>query len=292
MESHTAASVKKDAKAKVKQGFQSSIKASIQKNISSVRLCLLCDTALYSKPKQNLKNCEDLSLPLTAPPLLNPAPLLNPTTIRNPLLCTLCEADCCGVSEFEWQDILERADVVETIDCQHLAHLFCVRAHQFPYANWIARYKYQADLMARQAISDYLLANLFDDPNDPFHNVKIDLICPVPLHWFKQWRRGFNQAAFIAKTIANETKYPYAEVCSRIKYTRAQMRSSGAKRRRQMKQAFKVDASAVKGKHIMLVDDVVTTGSTLNELAHVLIQNGAIKVSALVLTWAKFTKSF
>jgi ComF family protein len=109
----------------------------------------------------------------------------------------------------------------------------------------------------------------------------IDLFIPVPMHYKKQMQRGFNQAELIAESISNETNVPYFKnILVKEKETITQTRKSRKERVLNTSSIYNVmNRSAIKGKHIMIVDDVVTTGSTIEACATVLLKNGAAQIS-------------
>lgn len=114
-----------------------------------------------------------------------------------------------------------------------------------------------------------------------------ELIVPVPLNWRRLWQRKYNQAALLAYTLARETGLPCApEALKRARATKPQMRLSRAERLKNVRGAFRV-ASAhlprVEGKHILLVDDVLTTGATAGACALALMDAGAKQVDVLAL---------
>lgn len=108
--------------------------------------------------------------------------------------------------------------------------------------------------------------------NTPFEMV--DFLIPVPLHRKKQRRRGYNQSEWIAKGIAEALgKEVRTDVLSRVVYTVSQTRKSREERFANMKQVFALkNANEIRAKHVLLVDDVVTTGSTLIGCAEALIE--------------------
>ena len=116
---------------------------------------------------------------------------------------------------------------------------------------------------------------------------RIDLFVPVPLHWTRRLVRGYNQAAVLARCLT----HPSARLCHalvRVRATRIQPNmASHAKRRRNVKDAFAVKQSQhVKNRCVCLVDDITTSGATLQECAKVMKQAGATQVYALVLAVA------
>ncbi len=110
-----------------------------------------------------------------------------------------------------------------------------------------------------------------------------DLLIPVPLHSTRRRERGFNQSQLLAKQLEKLTKVPLASNgLKRIKPTPSQTRLKKRQRRQNIAGAFACpDAELVRGKRVMLVDDVYTTGSTLNECARVLMEAGAESVECL-----------
>ena len=113
-----------------------------------------------------------------------------------------------------------------------------------------------------------------------------DLIVPVPLHRFRLWRRRYNQSAELARRLAGDWKRnydPFALI--RARATASQGAMSGAKaRRRNVLGAFKVpDPAKVQGKRVLLLDDVLTTGATVEACARALKRAGAEQVHVLVL---------
>jgi ComF family protein len=113
-----------------------------------------------------------------------------------------------------------------------------------------------------------------------------DLLVPVPLHRMRFWGRRFNQAGELAKAVSRETGVPVAhEAVKRVKATRSQVGLTSSERARNLSGAFRPGPEAkdlVAGKRIVIVDDVMTTGATLNSLARILRRAGAAEVDALV----------
>ncbi len=115
--------------------------------------------------------------------------------------------------------------------------------------------------------------------------VRPDLIIPVPLHPKRLRSRGFNQALLLARRFfPEEGEKIVTGILQRRRDTPAQTGLDGAARRKNMRDAFVVDQrERVSGRAIILVDDVFTTGSTVNECARVLMAAGAARVDVLTL---------
>jgi ComF family protein len=113
-----------------------------------------------------------------------------------------------------------------------------------------------------------------------------DLIVPVPLHRGRLWKRRYNQAAELARRLGadwNRTVATLALERSRATQSQGAMTSARA-RRRNVQRAFRVaDPAQVKGKRILLVDDVITTGATVDACARALKRAGAAQVDVLAL---------
>ncbi len=117
-----------------------------------------------------------------------------------------------------------------------------------------------------------------------------DLIVPMPLHWFKQWQRGFNQSELLAREIGRKWRVPVRSVVRRRRATRPQAGLTNAKRRENVRGAFQMKKFFSKGRthgldgmRVLLVDDVVTTGATASACARVLKRAGAANVALLAL---------
>jgi ComF family protein len=119
--------------------------------------------------------------------------------------------------------------------------------------------------------------------------VKPDLILPVPLHRRKQRSRGYNQSEMIARGLSEAMEIPYdgkALVKSRI--TSTQTRKSRFERWVNVSGKFEVrSAETIAGLHVLIVDDVVTTGATLEACAEVLLKVPGVKVSVAAVAWAR-----
>jgi ComF family protein len=117
---------------------------------------------------------------------------------------------------------------------------------------------------------------------------EVDLIVPVPLHWTKLATRGFNQAAWLAQALGRRLQMPVAVAgMTRAKRRRSQAGLTAAQRNRNVRGAFRA-GPGVKGKVVLLVDDVFTTGATAAACARALSRAGAEKV--YIITLARVTK--
>ncbi len=111
-----------------------------------------------------------------------------------------------------------------------------------------------------------------------------DLVIAVPLHESKFRSRGYNQSHCIAAALASELGIPLnKDALIRVVATESQTRKGRYKRHENMRAAFQIIAAeALHGKHVLLVDDVITTGATLEACAEILYKNGVREVSIAV----------
>lgn len=119
---------------------------------------------------------------------------------------------------------------------------------------------------------------------DCLQKQEFDISTEVPMHKFKENKRGFNQAILIAKWIEKEYQIPHQSVLKKTKHTTAQMHLKREERIFNVKNVFEIKPGiSLENKNILLIDDVTTTASTLEECAKILKQNKASKVWALVI---------
>ena len=104
-----------------------------------------------------------------------------------------------------------------------------------------------------------------------------DVIVPVPLHWRKRWQRGFNQSALLAREVSRRSGVPVKSLMRRKRATNVQAGLSAAKRRDNVSGVFRAKP-AVRGKRVLLIDDVMTTGATAAACARALKRAGAARV--------------
>lgn len=111
----------------------------------------------------------------------------------------------------------------------------------------------------------------------------------VPLHFKRENERGFNQSQLLAENLSLIFKKPCLDLLKRQKQTRPQVELNRKKRQENIKNAFvfKGNPADIKGKIVLVVDDVFTTGATLNECAKILRENGAREVWGVVLAHQK-----
>lgn len=168
--------------------------------------------------------------------------------------------------------------------CLKGTYYFCRARSVAFYEGWLReilhRFKYRGKLGLGRLLSRILAEHYPADLDD------IDLIVTVPLHVGRLRAREFNQSIVMVKGLAERIEVPYsAFALKRIKDTRPQYEMGNeTERRRNVRGAFIVgDPEKVYGKSVLLLDDIFTTGSTLNECTRVLLKSGVVKVQVLTL---------
>jgi len=119
----------------------------------------------------------------------------------------------------------------------------------------------------------------------PLQQLDYDVIVPIPLHWTRYAWRGFNQAHDIARVIQKKKNVPLCHLLKRVKKTAFQSTLVSALRVQNLKEAFVLNGAHAKdyvGKHILLIDDLMTTGSTLRSAAKILLTLKPKKITVAV----------
>ncbi len=148
----------------------------------------------------------------------------------------------------------------------------------------IHRLKYGRDIGLGEILSRPMIKSLQK------LNWALDIVAPVPLGLARFEERGYNQATLLARPIALAMSLPFSSrLLTRIRETRSQVGLSVTERRQNMANAFRADSKSVRGKNILVVDDVATSGATFNACAEALLDGGASKVYGFSLARAIFT---
>ena len=143
----------------------------------------------------------------------------------------------------------------------------------------IHRFKYGGEVWVGALLGDFLTQGL-RDPR--LKGRSFDAVVPVPLHPLRRREREFNQAEVLSRELARQNELAFCEALERLRYTVTQTHFDRRRRMQNLRDAFGLRRNApVQGKDLLLVDDVLTTGSTLDECARVLLAAGARSVRAL-----------
>lgn len=161
-------------------------------------------------------------------------------------------------------------------------------SYTFPVDALIHALKYQAQLAIAPILAELLIGKL----NPPEMPEKPALIIPMPLHPKRLQERGFNQALEIAQHVSQRINVPLSTTsCERIKNTLPQTKLPWKSRQKNVRKAFSCQMDLT-GKHVAVIDDVMTTGATLNELAQLLRKQGATEITNWVIARVRTDKPF
>lgn len=152
-------------------------------------------------------------------------------------------------------------------------HTLAVFAYTFPLDKLVQALKFNEQLLLTRQFADKLVQRT---------EVRPDCIVEMPLHPARLRERGFNQSLELARHIANKLNIPLNHACQRVRDTLPQSSLPWKARSRNMRKAFACTED-LSGKHVAVVDDVMTSGASVDALAHALRQAGARKVSAWVI---------
>lgn len=203
------------------------------------------------------------------------------TIPQQTLVCAACFADLPLFKQAIIQgDLLNWPAINKALPNANFDHLVCLSPYLPPFTHWLPQFKYQGRFELVSLFSK-LLATLFAEELLTHYISPIDLVLSVPLHSRKWQIRGYNQAHLIAKPLANLLQLPYEQsALTRVKNNISQVGQTGSQRRKNLTNAFKLTRSLPSHiNHVMLVDDVLTTGSTANEISKVLKKAGVNKVT-------------
>lgn len=168
---------------------------------------------------------------------------------------------------------------------------FCQRCRKKTNLSGIAAACYFREGTTKEAIHSFKYEGVHGLSNDlaPLltdllirEKISFDVICFVPITKKREGWRGYNQAEILAQNLSGYFGKPVVPALRKVKKTKTQVGLPKKKREQNLKNAFKLSAkkSQIDGKRILLVDDVVTTGTTLNECAKILKSAGARKIWA------------
>ncbi|MBR6329889.1 MAG: ComF family protein [Lachnospiraceae bacterium] len=171
----------------------------------------------------------------------------------------------------------EREELCDS--CRKIRHAFDTGASVYPYSEKVVKSLYRLKYENRRRYALFYGHAMAHRHRDTVKKWGVDVIMPVPLHEKRLRSRGYNQAALSARVLGRELGIEVEEkALTRVKNTAALKLLDPAKRRDNLKNAFKISGYEVKLKSVLLVDDIYTTGSTVDEISKVLKAAGAQRV--------------
>ena len=168
-------------------------------------------------------------------------------------------------------------------DCRKYTHKFIRGRSLYRYvsvAGALFRFKDQG----RQEYADFFGEELYKHLGNDIRSMNAEAIVPVPLHKSRLNERGYNQSLLLGKALAKRMELPCLDkIAARHKKTVPQKQLSYAERQNNLKKAFKLCVNDVKLNTVIIIDDIYTTGSTVDALSEVFLENGVRIVYVITL---------
>ncbi|MBT3379668.1 MAG: ComF family protein [Lentisphaerae bacterium] len=228
-----------------------------------------------------LRLARQVAMPEVCPCCLARQPLGDPDCSG---LCSECRAQC---GEFTGRRCSGCGGALDGVlaTCSD-----CLQAPERPWQNAVSvfpfggkvrelvhRFKYRRHTYLARFFAERMLLNW-----DRHGGGAPDVVTPVPLHWFKQVCRGYNQAELLAEQISNALRVPCVSPVRRSRWTAQQAMLDFGARQDNMKNAFVLtEPQGLSGRHVLVVDDVMTTGATVADFTRTLLSAEPNAVSVL-----------
>ncbi len=196
-------------------------------------------------------------------------------------VCPKCWASLPRNTDAEMSGLWLSREKIETI---HIAQFFAF----FQFDGGIQHIIHELKYSGRTRVAKEIVQSLTGDLSTTFQKIEFDELIPVPLHSKKLRERGFNQSELIAVELSTVLDRPMrSDLLKRVRHTESQTLLTAEERLRNVSNAFEVSSiENAKNKTLLLVDDLITTGSTFNECAETLLNAGANNVYALAVARA------
>ena len=164
--------------------------------------------------------------------------------------------------------------------CRNHAFHFAGVCRLGPYEGQLREIILRMKHAAGEGLAEAMGLLLADARRETIAGMKIDVVMPVPLHWWRRIRRGYNQSEAVARSLSVQLKLPLqSRFLRRSRLTPNQVGQSGPQRRENVRGAFQAgNRKELAGKTVLIVDDVLTTGSTASEAARALRSVGVAKI--------------
>ena len=198
------------------------------------------------------------------------------------VFCKISEPRCmkCGSSLSDETQIL-------CGECSCHEHFFDSSRAAFIYDDMLKESIYRFKYGGRAEYADYYAAKMGDLLHGYIMSCRAQALIPIPLHKSRLAKRGYNQAELIARRLSDRFDIPLRnDILKRQAKTAVQKSLSASQRQNNLKKAFKIASDVVKLNNIILVDDIFTTGSTIDAAARCLKEAGVMNVFCLVLAVA------
>ncbi|MBP5197863.1 MAG: ComF family protein [Lachnospiraceae bacterium] len=227
---------------------------------------------------------------------------LKPIDLLYPRRCPVCD-DAAPLGKKICPDCRDSLKIITSPWCMKCGKklaaegMYCgdcmIKDHSFACGRSLYEYKsvygsiYRLKYENRREYAEYFGEEMWKHLKAFIKNTKAEGIVPIPLHKKRQKKRGYNQAYLLAKALSKGSKIPlYPNYLKRVKNTAPLKALSPSERQNNLKKAFIVSQNVVKLKSIIVVDDIYTTGSTMDEAATALLESGVREVFFVTLAGA------
>lgn len=215
-------------------------------------------------------------------------PLCDRTLGRNMKICKNCAGKIHFIKEPRCKKCskqLSDEEIEYCVDCNITKHIYNTGIAAFLYDDTISKSIYRFKYHNRRTYAEYygeVIANKYEKQIKRWN---ADVIVPVPIHEKKRIKRGYNQAELIAWELGKCLGIKVdGKVLERVVNTKPQKEMDKTERKKNLENAFKIRHNVVKYKKIILVDDIYTTGSTIDECARVLLEGGVAEINFISLS--------
>ncbi|MBE5906208.1 MAG: ComF family protein, partial [Lachnospiraceae bacterium] len=167
-------------------------------------------------------------------------------------------------------------------DCRKNPHGFVNNRSLYQYNEAASRLMYELKYGHNRDVAEFFGKEMAMQFRGYIHGLRVDGIVPIPLHKKRKRQRGYNQAELIAKEIGKKCKVPvYPDFLERVRLTRPQKELNDAGRKNNVKNAFQLGKNELQLNKILLVDDIYTTGATIDAAVRTLFEAGVQEVYGL-----------
>ena len=177
---------------------------------------------------------------------------------------------------------VDNARVEFCFDCGKKHHHYRQGKGVFLYKGDIKQTMYRFKYSNKREYAAFFAGIVTERYTEWMQRIGAEVIVPVPMYRRKQKLRGYNQAEVFARELSRRTGIPYRmDLVSRMRDTKPQKNLNDTERKNNLKNAFHVSQDIVKYRYILLVDDIYTTGSTVDAIAQAILQTGVIDIYSL-----------
>ena len=174
---------------------------------------------------------------------------------------------------------LHKQEVEYCYDCATSIHIYKKGMAVFAYNDMVSKSIYRFKYHNRRYYAKAYGYAMAKRCGEMIKSWQPDVLIPVPIHSKKMQKRGYNQAELIARELSALINIPIDNRClRRTRHTKAQKELNRNERKKNLEKAFKISSNVVEYKKIVLIDDIYTTGSTIDECAKVLMEAGVKEV--------------